>query len=74
MWSSLKDFKMQYKVWDKYEEIVTEYYDEQEDIRNRWEDVFASDNGFIFAKGTWLKLLKLGPSIKINDKWVKVKK
>jgi hypothetical protein len=57
MRSSLKELKMQYKVWNVYKEELISYYEEQEDIRNRWEEVFANDNGFVFDEGTWLKLL-----------------
>jgi hypothetical protein len=74
MISSLKDFQVQFRFWDYYEEKVIEFYDEQNNIRNKWEDVFACDNGFIFDRETWLKLIRMKPTILINDKWEKINK
>jgi hypothetical protein len=74
MTSSMKDFKVQFKFWDCYEEKVIEFYDEQNNIRKKWEDVFACDNGFVFDRETWLKLLKMNPTILINGKWEKISK
>jgi hypothetical protein len=74
MTSSLKDFKIQFKVWDCYEEKLIEFYDELNNIRNKWEDVFACVNGFVFDRETWLKLIKMKPTILIDGNWVKIYK
>jgi hypothetical protein len=72
MWSSLKEMKMQWIARDNYEEMLIDHYVEQEKLRVRWEELFASDNRFMFDKETWLQLLKLNPIIKIDDEWSKI--
>jgi hypothetical protein len=72
MLSSLKDIKMQFKFWNYYEEKTIEFYDEQNNIRDKWKDVFTCDNGFIFDKETWLKLIKKKPTVLIDGKWIKI--
>jgi hypothetical protein len=56
-----------------YNSVLKFRLKEQEESQ-RWEEIFEADNGFYFEKDVWRSFLKLNPTIKVGDQWVKILK